>query len=191
MTSKTIAGAPLEVAGTNDVPLVELSALDVSTYGGVERLHAVGDAGGQYAVAAVTSDGPGEWLVSDLHELLQAAGAGETHSPVYLDGLEQLEALCVDGAGRLVLAQEEPSRLLVVDPAAGGGPRLVAQLQLDPSGDEFLASVWDRDQNSRAEAMVLLEGGRVLIVRRSGRSASASSVPARAPVRLRRAARSN
>ncbi len=143
------------VARTADIPLVEVSGLAVHRDGEGEVLLAVGDRHGSYARARLSPDLPansGDWEVVDLDETAGRAGAS----------LEQLEAVCADGSGRLVLMQEEPARLVVIDP---GGTALVAILQLDASADALLSSVWDRDDNSRGESMVLLPGGRVFIVK--------------------------
>ncbi|MDQ1249517.1 MAG: hypothetical protein QG597_3892 [Actinomycetota bacterium] len=152
MGAHTIEGELLPVAATLDIPIVEVSGLTIAVREGVEYLVAVGDDGADFAWARLTDGRPGQWRVADLASLLATAQAPT----------DQLEAVCTDPAGRLIVAQEEPSRLFVLDTDAD---TLVATLTLDATTDAFLAPVWDAAANSRAESAVLLPGGRVLVVK--------------------------
>lgn len=152
MGAHTIEGPPLPVSATVDIPIVEVSGLTITVREGEEYLVAVGDDGANFAWSRLTDGRPGQWRVSDLAALLSAAQAPT----------DQLEAVCTDAAGRLIVAQEEPSRLFVLDTDAD---TLVATLALDATTDPFLASVWDASANSRAESAVLLPDGRVLVVK--------------------------
>lgn len=152
MATHAIEGGPLPVAARLDIPIVEVSALTMTVREGVEYLVAVGDAGAEFAWAPVADGRPGQWRVTDLRSALQQTKVAP----------EQLEAVCTDPVGRLVVAQEDPSRLHILDTDS---ETLIATLTLDASTDKFLASVWDADANSRAESTVLLPGGQVLVVK--------------------------
>lgn len=152
MAAHTIEGAPLPISATVDIPIVEVSGLTITVREGVEYLVAVGDDGANFAWARLTDGRPGEWRVADMAALLATAQAPT----------DQLEAVCTDATGRLIVAQEDPSRLFVLDTDTD---MLVATLTLDATTDDFLASVWDAAANSRAESAVLLPGGRVLVVK--------------------------
>jgi hypothetical protein len=151
----TIVGAPLTVARTTDIPLTEVSGLTIHRDAGGEVLLAIGDHNGRLARTRLTPVQPGPVGGWDVVDLSAMGAAGDIP-------LAQIEAVCADGSGRLVLMQEEPPRIVVVDP---GDNSLVAVLALDAGTDAFLASVWDRDENSRGEAMVLLPGGRVFVAK--------------------------
>jgi hypothetical protein len=152
MAEHAIERPPLQVSAIGDIPIVEVSGLATTVRDGTEYLVAVGDRGANVAWAPLQEGQPGRWQVVDLGGLLARAKA-----PV-----EQLEAVGTDPVGRLVVAQEDPAQLFVFDTDAG---ELVATVALDATTDDFLASVWDADANSRAESVLLLPGGRVLVVK--------------------------
>jgi hypothetical protein len=74
----------------------------------------------------------------------------------------QIEAICSDGAGRLLLLQETPPRIEVVDPEILA---VVASIKLKVRGRDDLARSWSHPDGSRGEGMVLLPGGRLLIAK--------------------------
>lgn len=152
MATKTIVGSPLTVSATLDVPVAELSGLAVARRAGGEVLVALGDAGSHLVWAELSDSRPGDWHIIDLATLLPSQ-----ESP-----LEQLEALDADGAGRVLVVQEDPARLLLVDP---WNEMSVATIGLDASTDEFLAGVWDDDANSRVESLLLLDDDRAFVVK--------------------------
>lgn len=148
-----IEGPPLAPAQELDIPLAEVSGLSVGVSPKGPRLAAIGDAAAELAVADLGPDAtPGTWQVTKLTWAV----------PTKEESLEQLEAVAWDSRGQVVVSQEEPSRLLVVDPAEG---TVVAEISLDVAADPDLARVWQADPNSRAESLVLLPGGRALVIK--------------------------
>ncbi len=74
----------------------------------------------------------------------------------------QIEAVCADGVGRIVLLQETPSRVEVVDAKA---LKAVASIDLAVEGRSRIARAWSDPKGSRGEGMVLLDGGHLLIAK--------------------------
>ena len=74
----------------------------------------------------------------------------------------QIEAICADGAGRLLLLQEWPPRVEVVDP---GASRVVASIELAVEGRGAIARSWSDPKGSHGEGVVLLPGGHLLIAK--------------------------
>jgi hypothetical protein len=71
----------------------------------------------------------------------------------------QIEAVCADGLGRVLLLQETPPRVEVVDPKA---LKVVASIDLAVEGRGEIARTWADPKGSRGEGMVLLRGGHLL-----------------------------
>jgi hypothetical protein len=78
------------------------------------------------------------------------------------DGDSQLEAVCADGAGRVLLVQEAPPRAELVDLAAG---EVVATIALEVPGRNKLARSWSDPKGSRGEGAVFLRGGHLLVAK--------------------------
>lgn len=74
----------------------------------------------------------------------------------------QIEAVCADGAGRLLLLQEAPPRAELVDLAAR---RVAASIELAVEGRDKLARSWSNPKGSRGEGAVLLPGGHLLVAK--------------------------
>jgi hypothetical protein len=74
----------------------------------------------------------------------------------------QIEAICADGLGRVLLLQETPPRVEVIDPKA---LRAVASIDLAVEGRSEVARAWFDPKGSRGEGMVLLPGGHLLIAK--------------------------
>lgn len=143
-----------DVEAALDVPLREVSGLELLTAAGRTRLVAVGDHTPELAVAAVSDDGElGEWSVIDPREF---AGPAE-HAPE-----AQLEAVAADGSGRLFLLAEEPSRIHVVDLDEG---LVVTSFRLDVAPIPELAQAWDAEPSSRGEGLLLLRRGHLLVAK--------------------------
>ena len=149
-------GAGLTVARTEDVPLDEVSGICLRRGpGGVTQVVAIGD---RAAVGAWTSvpdepGGPLAWKTARL------AGLSGTHLPA---DDSQIEAICADGAGRVLLLQESPARVELVDPPAG---RVIAGIDLVIPAGHPLASSWADPEGSRGEGAVLLANGHLLIAK--------------------------
>jgi hypothetical protein len=74
----------------------------------------------------------------------------------------QIEAVCADGLGRILLLQETPPRVELIDPKAS---KVVASIDLAVEGRDKIAQAWFDPKGSRGEGMVLLPGGHLLIAK--------------------------
>jgi hypothetical protein len=139
-----------------DAPLKEVSGICLRRGpGGAMALVAVGDRESKVAWAAMSSIDAGspDWRTLDIS---QVPGSGLPEKDA------QIEAICADGAGRVLLVQETPPRAELVDPAAH---QVTASLQLVIDGDDKLARSWSDPKGSRAEGAVLLPAGRLLVAK--------------------------
>ncbi len=137
-----------------DVPLREVSGLELLRTGGRTRLVAVGDHTPELAVADVGDEGElGAWTVIDPRGF---TGPAE-HAPD-----AQLEAVAADATGQLLLLAEEPSRIHVVDLDGG---RIITSFRLDMSAIDELAEAWDAKPSSRGEGLLLLRRGHLLVAK--------------------------
>jgi hypothetical protein len=87
----------------------------------------------------------------------------------------QIEAVCCDGAGRVLLLQESPPRAELVDPR---GLRVVASIALVVRGRGELARSWNDPDGSRGEGAVLLRRGHLLVAKEKHPSALLEFGPA-------------
>jgi hypothetical protein len=146
----------LTVARTEDVPLKEVSGLCLRRGpGGVLQVVAIGDRAAVAAWATIPDDpaGPIAWETSPL------AGLVGTRLPA---DDPQIEAVCADGAGRVLLLQESPARVELVDPPAR---RVVAAIDLRIPDGHPLAASWADPDGSRGEGAVFLANGHLLIAK--------------------------
>jgi hypothetical protein len=74
----------------------------------------------------------------------------------------QIEAVCADGAGRVLILQEAPPRAELVDLSAA---RVVASVSLEVPGRTKLARSWAATKGSRGEGVVFLRGGHLLVAK--------------------------
>jgi hypothetical protein len=74
----------------------------------------------------------------------------------------QIEAVCADGLGRILLLQEAPPRVELIDPEA---LKVVASIDLAVEGRGEIARAWCDPKGSRGEGMVLLPGGHLLVAK--------------------------
>ena len=74
----------------------------------------------------------------------------------------QIEAICADGLGRVLLLQETPPRVELIDPEA---LKVVASIELAVEGRGEIARAWSDPKGSRGEGMVLLPGGNLLVAK--------------------------
>jgi hypothetical protein len=89
----------------------------------------------------------------------------------------QIEAVCADGAGRVLLLQEAPPRVELVDFEAS---QVVASISLLVPGHSQLARSWSNPKGSRGEGAVLLRGGHLLVAKEKDPAALIEFGPARA-----------
>jgi hypothetical protein len=94
-----------------------------------------------------------EWHAADLSSVTGSNVSAED---------PQLEAVCADGAGRVLLLQESPPRAEFVDPEAHC---VVASISLVIEGDSKLARSWSDPHCSHGEGAVLLAGGHLLVAK--------------------------
>lgn len=143
--------ARLSVIEWFDLPIREASGLCCATFDGVEHLVAIGDADTSVAWTPLVSERPSEWQVTSVADIEGLP-----------DDLGQFEAVADAGDGRLVIMGEEPALVVLIDPRAqrcDGWWRLVVREQPD------FAQLWDADENSRGEAMILLPDGHILVIK--------------------------
>lgn len=146
----------LQVQRVVDVPLREVSGICLKR--GRNRrtsLIAVGDHAAHLAWASLPA---GEKSELDWHivDLTQVEGSRLPKSA------PQIEAVCADGAGRVLLLQEAPPRAELIELDRS---RVVASINLQFKGRSKLAQSWSRLHGSRGEGAVLLPGGHLLIAK--------------------------
>ena len=139
----------LEIRHETALPVGELSALALR--GGPEgetQLLAVGDE--DFAVVSTKfTDGPVPTDVRrrDLHSALRDTQVGLEHGSAF-------EGAASDGAGTIVLLQEDQARLLVLAPDLS---RLLQVLVLAVAADQpEIGPGWQREPNARGEGLLLL-----------------------------------
>lgn len=146
----------LEVVRTEDVPIQEVSGVCLRRGpGGVMSLVAIGDRAATAAWVVLPADdhAPLTWEIADLTGL---PGAGLPEQD------PQLEAVCADGAGRVLLLQETPPRAVLIDPPAR---EVVAIIDLVIQDGHPLATAWGDPDGSQGEGVVLLADGHLLIAK--------------------------
>ena len=74
----------------------------------------------------------------------------------------QIEAVCADGGGRILLLQETPPSVELIDPEA---LEAVASIDLVVEGRGKIARAWSDPKGSRGEGAVLLPGGHLLVAK--------------------------
>lgn len=74
----------------------------------------------------------------------------------------QVEAIAVDGAGRVLLLQESPARAELIDL---GAARVVASFALDVPDEGPVGRSWADPDGSRGEGVLLLAGGHLLVAK--------------------------
>lgn len=139
-----------------DIPLEEVSGIcvDRSRRGRLSLL-AIGD---RLAIGARLSltdpdDDELEWELAPISRL------SGTRLP---KRDPQVEAIAVDGAGRVLLLQESPARAELVDLRAA---RVVASFDLEVPDDGPVGESWGDPDGSRGEGVLLLAGGRLLVAK--------------------------
>jgi hypothetical protein len=146
----------LRVRRVVDVPLREVSGICLRrNRNGRKFLIAVGD---RVAKIAWFSQPRGDGGRIDWHTKNIAKLSGS----LLPKRDSQIEAVCADGLGRVLLLQETPPRVELVDPEA---LEVVASIDLAVEGRGEIARAWCDPKGSRGEGMVLLPGGHLLVAK--------------------------
>ena len=74
----------------------------------------------------------------------------------------QIEAICADGAGGVLLLQESPPRVELLDLETS---KTIACMELVVEGNNDLAKSWSHPEGSRGEGVALLPGGHLLVAK--------------------------
>src|SRR5262245_16056438 len=147
---------PLRVSRVVDVPLREVSGICLRRgRNGRMFLIAVGDRVAKVAGFFLSHN---DRARIDWHKRSIAKLSGSElpkHDP-------QIEAVCADGAGRVLLLQETPPRVELIDPKAS---EAVALIDLVVQGRGEIARAWSDPKGSRGEGAVLLPGGHLLVAK--------------------------
>jgi hypothetical protein len=153
---KTTDNGRLRVCRVVDVPLREVSGICLQRGPrGRMSLLAIGDRKARLAWLAlpVSERGPLDWQTTNVARL---PGSELPKSD------PQIEAICADGAGQVLLVQESPPRAELIDAEFS---RVVASIRLTVPGNSALARSWSDPEGSRGEGAVLLAGGHLLIAK--------------------------
>jgi hypothetical protein len=137
-----------------DVPLKEVSGI-CSRRGSNRQMSlvAVGDRSAHLAWISLPYNKRNRWHIEDI--------ARFTGSKVPARD-SQIEAVCADAEGRVLLLQEEPPRAELVNLRTS---RVVASIDLVVEHRDELGSSWSSINGSRGEGVVLLSGGHLLIAK--------------------------
>lgn len=152
----------LRVRHVLDVPLHEVSGICVLRGRGDERrLIAVGDREAKVVCLSLSREG----LESSRWDRFDLAGFDGS----LRDGEDsQIEAICADGARRILVLQERPPRagLFELDLA-----KAVSVIELVVEGTDRLAESWADPEGSRGEGVTLMPGGHLLVAKEKGPAA--------------------
>ena len=146
----------LRVCRVVDVPLREVSGICLwRGPKGRMALLAIGDHKAKLAWLPLPAPekGPLDWQTTNVGKL---PGSDLPKSD------PQIEAVCADGTGRVLLVQESPPRAELIDAKFS---RVVASIHLIVEGKSDLARSWSDSEASRGEGAVLLNGGHLLIAK--------------------------
>jgi len=146
----------LRVRRVVDVPLREVSGICLRRgRNGRKFLIAVGDRVAKIAWFSLPGSDSGriDWQTGNIAKL--SGSMLPKHDP-------QIEAVCADGPGRVLLLQETPPRAELIDPQAS---KVVASIDLAVEGHDEIAGAWSDPKGSRGEGAVLLPGGHLLVVK--------------------------
>jgi len=146
----------LQVRRVVDVPLREVSGICLRRgRNGRMSLIAIGDHAAKVAWFSLSRSDEGRifWHTRNIAKLpgsrLPKRGS-------------QIEAVCADGIGRILLLQETPPRVELIDPKA---LRVVASIDLAVEGRGGIARAWSHPKRSRGEGMALLRAGHLLVAK--------------------------
>jgi hypothetical protein len=139
-----------------DVPLREVSGICLHRRrGGRLSLIAVGDHAAKIAWFSQprSDEGRIDWHTKNIAKL---------SGSILPTRNSQIEAVCADGFGRILLLQETPPRVELIDPKV---LRVVASIDLAVEGRGEIARAWSSPKGSRGEGAVLLPGGHLLVAK--------------------------
>jgi hypothetical protein len=139
-----------------DVPLHEVSGICLRrSRTGRMPLIAVGDRASKIAWFSLPRSDKGriDWHTSDSSKL---------SGSMLPEDDPQIEAVCADGLGRILLLQETPRRVEFIDPKAS---KVIASIELAVEGRAEIARAWSDPKGSRGEGIVLLPGGHLLVAK--------------------------
>jgi hypothetical protein len=163
------SGKRLKIYRVVDIPLEEVSGICLRwSSAGDTSLVAIGD---RVALAAWFVQPSDDMASLDWHTA-DVAGLVGTRLP---QDDPQIEAVCADGAGRILLLQESPPRAELIDPSER---RVLASIALAIRGDGDLARSWADPAGSRGEGAVFLPGGHLLVAKEKDPSALIEFGPA-------------
>jgi hypothetical protein len=146
----------LHVRRVVDVPLREVSGICLSrSRNGRMSLMAVGDHAAKVAWFSLSRSDEGRirWHTSNIAKLSGSLLPKRD---------SQVEAVCADGLGRILLLQETPPRVELIDPKS---LKVVASIDLAVEGRGKIAQAWSHPKGSRGEGMALLRGGHLLVAK--------------------------
>lgn len=152
----------LRVYRVVDVPLKEVSGVCLRRGADGElALLAIGDrvALAAWFVQPTDDTAPLDWQTADVARLEGTQLPADD---------PQIEAICADGAGRVLLLQESPPRTELIDPAVR---RVIASVALEIPGHDDLARSWADPAGSKGEGAVFLPGGHLLVAKEKDPSA--------------------
>src|SRR5918992_2114835 len=145
----------LSIDAVGNVPLREVSGLGQRrhTTRGVGQILAVGDEEFALLFADVDAIGRNSFKAVDLREMIGGAAASEGSEWEAADG---------DATGRVFVLQESPARVFVLSIELDEVVRVI-DLRLGPQ--ERAELNWDASSNARAEGLVLLRNGHLLVAK--------------------------
>src|SRR6516165_9083646 len=146
----------LRVRRVVDVPLREVSGICLRrSRNGRMSLIAVGDRVAKIAwfPQPRSDEGRIDWHTSSIAKL--SGSKLPKHDP-------QIEAICADGGGRVLLLQETPPRVELIDLKA---LETIASVDLVMERRDEIARAWADPNGSRGEGMVLLPGAHLLVAK--------------------------
>lgn len=148
--------AELSVLRTVDVPLMEVSGVCLRREaGGDMALVAFGDRTSIAAWVELPDDDRGEYTWKTV-DMVDVQG-----SLIPRDD-PQVEAVCADGAGRILILQESPARVELLD---WEGHRVVTRIALDIPDGHPLHDSWVDAESSQGEGAAFMRNGHLLIAK--------------------------
>jgi hypothetical protein len=144
-------------SGSWALPLREISSLACRSAGAGQELLAVGDEAFVLVAAALDAqEAPARPRWIDLGPLLPAEITAAAEG-------SEWEGVASDGQGNVYVLQEGPARVMGFDPTL---ERHTATIQLTVDKHEpGFGEQWDGDPNKRAETLVLLTDGHLLVIK--------------------------
>jgi hypothetical protein len=144
----------LSVQRTENVPLKEVSGVCLRRGAeGRMSLIAISDrqAVAAWVVLPEDDDESWTWFEMDIKGVVGSLMPGKD---------PQIEAVCADGIGRVLLLQEDPARVELID---WEEERVITTIDLEVEPGHPLHKAWTDPDGSRGEGAVLLRNGHLLI----------------------------